>query len=221
MSRLRGEEGVGLVELVVALALTAVVSGIAYAGLGSFASSSKAVDDRALAMDATRTALERLVRDLRAANPIDALPSGTPVATYETAISFSVHCADAGVGTCSAEGLRPVRYVVAGGELRREEGGTSGALLAPTGVASVPLAERAGAVVNGTDEPVFTYYDADGDVLATSGTDVVTSTRIRDCARSVEVRLRVVAQDRDADSIVDLQTLVDLRNFHEVSSCAA
>ena len=221
MNRLCGEEGIGLVELVVALALTAVISGIAYAGLGSFAATSKAVDDRAVAMDTTRTALERLVRDLRAANPIDALPTGTAVSTYDTSVAFSVHCADAGIGTCAGDGLRPVRYQVVTSELRRFEGTTSGSLLAPTGHESVPLGQRAGAVVNGAGEPVFTYYDASGDALPTTGPGAVTSIRIRDCARAVQVRLLVVAQDGDPDSTVDLRTRVDLRNFHEVSSCAA
>lgn len=221
MTRLRGEDGVGLVELVIALALMTIVAGIAYAGLGSFVTSSKAIDDRALATDATRTALERIVRDLRAANPIDALPGATPVSAYDTAVSFSVHCSPAGTGTCNAQGLRPLRYETVAGELRRTEGGVTSALLRPTGPTSVPLTVRAGAIVNTAAEPVFAYYDVAGDPLVTSGPDAVTSTLVRDCARTVEVHLRVQAQDRDADAIVDLRTRVDIRNFHEVSSCTA
>lgn len=217
--RSRDEDGIGLVELVAAVALMSIVAAIAYAGLDSFTRASSATDDRALATVDARTALERLTRDLRAANPIDALPASTPVSAYDTAVSFSVHCSAPSTDGCSAGRLRAIGYAVVDGRLERTENGTTAALLAPTGPASVPLAVRAGAVANTAAEPVFTYFDAAGDPLPTAAPDAVTSTHIRDCARAVEVRLRVVAEDGDADSAVDLRTRVDLRNFHEVSSC--
>lgn len=219
MTRLHDEDGIGLVELVVALALMILVSGIAYTGLGSFTRASKATDDRALVTAEARTALERLLRDLRAANPIDALPSATPVSAYDSAVSFSVHCATPGVDGCSAQNLRALRYAVVGSRLERTEGGVTSVLLGPHGSATVPADQQAGAV-SGGGAAVFTYYNAFGDVLSTVAGSGVTSSHIRDCARSVEVRLHVLAADGDAASAIDLRTRVDLRNFNEVSRCS-
>lgn len=219
MRRFGGEDGVGLVELVVALGLMAVVAGIAYSGLGSFARASKATNDRAVVTAEARTALERLLRDLRAANPIDALPAAAPVSTYDNAVSFSVHCATPGVDGCSAQRLRPVRYAVVGSRLERTEGGVTSVLLGPTGSTAVPVDQRSGAV-SGGGGPVFTYYNADGDVLSTAPGSGVTSSHVRDCARSVEVRLHVIAADGDPASAIDLRTRVDLRNYYEVTPCS-
>lgn len=209
------EGGFTLVELLVSMVIFSIVATVAFAGLNSLTTASSGASDRALAIADTRTALEQLVRDLRAANPIDAV---TPVPAYDRSINFSVYCSTSGVDGCVGE-LRPLRYRVAANALTRDRAGSVATLVGPEGTTAVPLAERRGAVINTSAQPVFTYYDEDGDRLLTTGPTALPSSSFRDCAKSVEVHLVVVAVSGDPSSAIELRTRIDLRNYNEVTAC--
>jgi hypothetical protein len=77
---------------------------------------------------------------------------------------------------------------------------------------------RAGAVVNSASEPVFVYLDKDGAPLATQGAGVLADP-FKNCARVVQIRLRVIAAPGDTKNVIDQLTQVNLRNYHEGSGC--
>jgi hypothetical protein len=205
------------VELAVTMMLFGLVSVVAFHGLDSMTRASAGVSDRARAVADTRSAIELLVRDLRGANPIDALDALQPVSTYDASISFSVYCDASGVNGCVSN-LRKVTYAVAGNELTRTQGGVTSTLVGPE-PSGRPVAERRGAVVNSAAQPVFVYFDLAGDRLETTGPFAVASSTFRDCAQSVAVHLVVMAVPGDPRTAVDMSTRVDLRNYNEVGAC--
>ena len=211
------EAGFTLVELLVAMVLMVIVAGVAFSGLNSVVTTSRRVEDRGFAVTDARQAVELIIRDARAANPIDLV---TPVALYDTRITFSVYCADDGVGSCSADNLEQITYQVTGSALTRTSGGVPTLRLGPDPAAGgLPVAMRRGAVLNTAAEPVFTYFDAAGDELETQGLGAVPATTVQNCARSVAFRLLVRAASGEENAVVDLGTTVDLRNYNEVSQC--
>lgn len=213
--RLDDEGGFSLVELLVSMALFSIVSVVALGGLNSLTEASSGTNERALAIADMRTALEQVVRDLRAANPIDAV---NPVTAYDTSISFSVYCATSGADGCVNK-YRQLTYQVTANALTRTRAGTVATLVGPDGTTALPPAQRHGAVVNTSDQPVFTYFDRAGIKLTTTGPGSLPSSSFRDCARSVEVHLVVAAVPGDPVSTVELRTRVDLRNYNEVTEC--
>jgi len=213
----RDEGGFTLVELLVAMVLMVIVAGVAFSGLNSVVTTSRRVEDRGFAVTDARQAVELIIRDARAANPIDLV---APVALYDTKITFSVYCADEGVDACSAENLEQITYQVTGNALTRSSGGVPTLRLGPDAAAGgLPVTMRQGAILNTATEPVFTYFDAAGDALQTQGAGAVPSTTIQNCARSVAFHLLVRSSSGEENAVVDLGTTVDLRNYNEVSQC--
>jgi prepilin-type N-terminal cleavage/methylation domain-containing protein len=210
--RCRGDGGFTLPELIVVVGLLGVVVAMVYASMEVFLRLSSRTESGSIAVSNARTAMERVTRQIRAANPIEALADP---AAYATKISFSVHCSTPGVQSCGTDNLRQVAYELVGHELVETVGTTSAPILGPEGPSSLPLSGRRGAVVNGASQPVFRYFQQDGQPLSPS---TVPSTTFRDCTRSVELHLVVVAQS-GASERVDLTTRVDLRNFNEVAGC--
>jgi hypothetical protein len=160
-----------------------------------------------------------MIRDVRAADPIDPLPLGTPVSVYDSSVAFNVYCAQPGVGGCGSNRLRPIRYTFANNALARVAG-TTVTFIGPSGPASLPRPLQRSAIVNASDQPVFSYYDGKGGRLDTSSAGVAVS-NINLCARRVEVHLVVQAEAGNPKSRVDLRTTIDLRNFREVKLCTA
>lgn len=216
------EGGFTLVELLVAMALMLLVSGVAFSGLNSVVVSGRQVEDRTFTVTDGRQAIELIIRDARAANPID--PVAT-VADYDDTIAFSVFCTNGGVGTCGSDNLERISYQVRNNALERVVGAVGGVggvttmRLGPDGPDGVPIPLQRGAIVNTAAQPVFTYFDGEGNPLPTQGPSAVAATTIQNCARSVGFHLVVRAASGQERATVDLETTVDLRNYHEVTEC--
>lgn len=215
--RSTGEEGFSLVELLVVMLVMSIVSAIVMAAMVSYTRSTAAAEARTRALSDVRLAVETISRDLRAANPIDAV---TPVSSYDGQVQFSIYCANAGVGQCGSNNLRQVRYRydAASRTLFREIQGTTSPLLGPQDTATLALDKRLGAIVNGANQPIFQYYDREGNRFATSTGNAPPATTFRDCARVVRIHL-VVRSEANTDATVDLTTDVALRNYNEVDGC--
>jgi type II secretory pathway pseudopilin PulG len=203
------ESGVTLIELGVVLAAAA-------SGLVSISDAAKSTQDRSEAISELRLAVERIAKDARAANPIDAIDAALPVTTYETSLSFSVYCASG--PNCGTDNLRRMTYRVVDNRLEMVTNGTVSTLIRPD-TTSFPPSQSKFAIVNSPAEPVFAYFDRDGDRLETSGGTAVSRITLRDCTRTVRIHLRMVAESGDLDNPISLVTSVTLRNFNEVTGC--
>lgn len=206
--RRRDQAGFSLVELSMVVFVMGIFALTIATSMDSFTKSTKSMQDKGSALADTRVALERITRDLRAANPIDEYAIGL----YNTQAKFSVYCSTAGADPCGTNSLRPVVYRVVSNRLERVVGTQAPTVLVgPAGPSGVPVEQQKGAVVNGAGEPVFTYYDKNGVAFDTS---TALPRTIHDCARSVQIHLRVMTQSRDTANPVTLITKVDLRNFN-------
>lgn len=213
--RNRPEQGFTMLELAVTVLIMSVVLAILYPSLDSFVRHTTQTEKKAQVLADTRRAVETIARDLRAANPIDALPTLTE---YDNRVRFSVFCSTPGVNDCSSSRLRQVEYRRVGYQLQRiVNGGTPRVILGPSGPDGRPEPEQFGAVVNAG--PVFRFFKKDGQQLTTSGaTAPPSSVRFRDCAKSVEIDL-LVRSARTGTTTTSLLTQVDLRNWNEVTGC--
>jgi type II secretory pathway pseudopilin PulG len=222
LSRIRraldADPGFTLVELTMVALLMGIFGLVACQSLFTFLRTADVAQANAFALADARTALERMSRNIRAANPIMALDPSIPVSAYDNQISFSVYCSTPGARGCSDNRLRPVSYVRSVNYIQETIGGEQGIVLAPVGPASVPVDLRPGAVVNTASQPIFTYRDKSGVPIPTSGS-APPATRFRDCTKSVEIHLVVRADSRSPDRTIDLKTRVDLRNHQAVSGC--
>lgn len=214
----RGEAGFSLLELLSVVAIMSVF-GIAVAqGLQSFTATTTSTQNKNFALGDVRNAVEAVARDLRAANPIEAIPLTSPVTQYDNRISFTVWCATVGDNGCSSSHARRVVYELSANTLTQTVGLRTRTLLRPNpGMTAVPVAERPGAVANTSAQPIFTYYTKSGAVLSTSGG--TPSTTFRNCTKTVKIHLVVVADPRRPDTAINLITQVDLRNSNEVTNC--
>jgi type II secretory pathway pseudopilin PulG len=219
VDRLTEQRGTSMVDLLVAMLLFALVGSAALAGYTSISGTNRRIDDRTIALVEARQAVELMIRDLRAADPIDPLSSGQPVSTYDGSIAFKVYCATPGVNGCTANRLRQLRYTFQDNGMQRVAG-SSVTFIGPSGPTGLPRSQQRSAVVNGATQPVFTYYDARGAKLDTTGVGLAVSS-FNLCARRVQVHLVVQAEAGNPSSRVHLRTTVDLRNHHEVTQCTA
>lgn len=214
-ARDRTNEGFTMVELIVVTFVMSLVLTVLYSTLVSFTRTTASVANKSVSVTDVRLAMETLSRDIRAANPIDAQASPS---LYNNNVQFKVFCSAAGVGTCSTTNLRPVAYTVSANSLRQ---GTR-TLLGPRGTPSLPAGQRAGAIVNNCPatgacpEPPFTYLTSEGVALDT-GPGGDSPTRFKDCARTVVIRLKVVADPGDLTHLIDIKSQVNLRNYKEGS----
>jgi prepilin-type N-terminal cleavage/methylation domain-containing protein len=219
--RRHDEHGYSLLELMVVVLILGLVLPVLFNGLISVMNSSAGTQDRSFALANARTALEQIVRDLRAGDPIDVFASG-PVAQYETTVGFETYCSNAGVGQCNASNRVHVVYEVLNNGLYEVDSlGNSKLLVGPSGPSSYPANLQEGAIVQDSSIPVFSYFDNNGNQLSTSAQSGVGApmTFFRDCAKSVEVHLRVLARPGDVAHAYDLDTRVELRNFQVVAGC--
>ena len=216
---LRDERGMTIGELAVVTLLTGLVGAMIFTSLSTTVRAGTLTQDKSASLQDMRTAIEVIVRDLRAANPIDAIDSSLPVSQYATKLSFSVYCATVGVDGCSNEHLRPVTYQLVGNQLERVQGSTTKILVGPSGPAALPTSKQRGAVVNAATQPVFRYYDRHGQELPTSGSSTPPASNFRDCVRYVEMFLVVVSAAGETPTTMQLKTSGTLRNFNEVDGC--
>lgn len=214
--RERSETGFTVLELLIVMALLAVVMSIVGAGMISLTDTTRSTDDRSRADTELRNAVEAIARDVRAANPIDAQ---SPVSLYNTQISFEVFCTPVG-GTCAATNLRKKVYRVTAHRLEVSVGGGPfQQILGPSLDSTLPLAERQFAIINSVTEPVFTYLRDDGSPLPTGGSSPAPAARFRDCTQAVRIHLKIINESGNTRSPSDLTTTVTLRNYNEVSEC--
>ncbi|MDQ3574179.1 MAG: prepilin-type N-terminal cleavage/methylation domain-containing protein [Actinomycetota bacterium] len=214
----QGQGGFTLVELVMVVMLMGLLGVALHTSLDSLVRVTRTTQDKSSASDDVRTAMEAMARDLRAANPIDDTQSN--VVDYQKKVQFSVYCSTPGTASCGNDRLRRVTYQVVDNGLERVVGSTTTVLVGPNAQTAVPVDQRLGAVVNPASEPVFRYFDRTGAPLDISGGDSsVTTRRVHDCTRSVEVHLKVVSEPRKPATAYNLVTTLDLRNFSEVIGC--
>jgi type II secretory pathway pseudopilin PulG len=209
------EAGFTVIEGVVAMGIMAMALATIFGSLDVFTRRTAQTQERSVMLSETRSAVEIITRDLRAANPIDQV---TPVNKYDSDVRFSVYCASAGAGTCGTSNLRAVRYRVENYQLQQLIGSTAKVLLGPLGSAGV-VTSRQGAIVNSSSQPVFKYFRKDGTQLVTSGTDAVPASSFQNCAQYVEIHLVVVAEPGKPTSTINLVTRADLRNYNQVTGC--
>jgi type II secretory pathway component PulJ len=217
MSRDRNEAEAGftVIEGVVAMGIMALALATIFGSLDVFTRRTTQTQQRSVMLSETRSAVEIITRDLRAANPIDQV---TPVNKYDTDVRFSVYCASASVGTCGSTNLRAVRYRVENYQLEQIIGSTTKVLLGPIGSTGA-VTSRQGAIVNSSSQPVFTYYKRDGTQLITNGASAVPASSFQNCAQYVEIHLVVVAEPGKPTSTINLVTRADLRNYNQVTGC--
>lgn len=216
MRRARDEAGFTMTEVLIVTLVMGFVSLMLLQTLDSFTRTTARVETRSFVLNESRFALETITRDLRAANPIDAV---TPVSLYDNQVSFSVYCTNTGINGCGSDNLRPITYRVQNNQLQRVVGTETRRLAGPLGTSSLPTAQRAGAVINSSAEPVFTYFDRNGVKLLTTGASTSPPSHFRDCARSVQIKLKVRSDAGIGGETTDLSTRVDLRNYNEVTGC--
>ena len=214
-----GEEGFTLVELMMVVLLMALLGVALHTSLDALVRVTRTTQDKSSVSDEVRTAMEAMARDLRAANPIDDIAPAS-VVDYQRKVTFSVFCSTPGTAGCGTNRLRRVTYQVVGNRLERVVGTTTTVLIGPNTQTAVPVDQRLGAVVNPASEPVFAYFDNTGTALDVSSADSsVTTRRVHDCTRSVQVHLKVVSEPRKPATAYNLVTTLDLRNFNEVVGC--
>lgn len=216
--RVVDEEGFTLPELLITTLLMGIVSLILFTTTTSLTQTAARTEARSQTLSSARTALERIARDLRAANPVDELAAGTPTSLYDSTVSFKVYCAS---GLNCTDQLRATTYRVSGNRLEAVSGATTTVLQGPEGSSTLSDSLRRGAIVNSSSEPVFEYYRRDGSKIATSNVASVgiPSTYFRDCTKKVKIHLKVRAQANEPSQVVDLVTTVTLRNHNEVNPC--
>ncbi len=214
-----GEDGFTLVELLMVVLLMGLLGIALHTSLDALVRVTRTTQDKSSVSDEVRTAIEAMARDLRAANPIDDIAPSL-VSDYQKKIQFSVFCSTPGTAGCGSDRLRRVTYQVVGNRLERVVGTTTTVLVGPNAQTAVPVDQRLGAVVNSASEPVFAYFDKAGTELdVSSAGSSVTTRRVHDCTRSVQVHLKVVSEPRKPATAYNLVTTLDLRNFSEVIGC--
>jgi Tfp pilus assembly protein PilX len=216
--RVGDERGSSLAEMVIVIGLLTIIGTMIAQSMLSAVRATTSGNDRSFTLSDTRTALERVERDIRAANPIEVAAS---VSDYDTSISFSIYCVNAGVGSCGTNNLRLVTWSVdaVNHRLQRAEGGVVGYELGPDGTSGYAVDKQRGAVVNPATTPVFKYYDAKGALMPTSGAGALAPEQFRHCAKEVVVTLVANAVTGAAPSTIQLSTSATIRNFYLVSGC--
>lgn len=220
-ARLAGERGTTIAEVAVATMLIGVIAGVIMSSTTTMARTSARMEERSFGNTDLRTALEIVERDLRAANPIVAIPAAQPVSRYRTEVSFSIYCADGGVGDCNSRNELPVTYRLTGNTLERVTPSGVQRLIGPSGPSGLPAAKQQGAVVNTGGRSVFRYFDERGNELETDGASTPPSSHFHICTLSMRIDLVVVVEAGDVPVTDDLTTTGTLRNYRtrEVDGC--
>ena len=214
----REQSGFTLVELMMVVLVMSIFGLVVQTSLSAFQRTARGVQDKSTSLADVRTAEEAVARDLRAANPVNALAAGQPMSTYDTQVQFDVYCSTVGSGGCSSQHLRHVTYQVVGNTLQQVvTSGSQRALVGPIGFGTLASSLRPGAVINDASEPIFQFLDKNGSRFLTDGS--VPSTTFRDCTKTVVIDLKVIAEANSSSNPINLVTKVELRNFNDVPPC--
>lgn len=195
MARLSGERGFTLVELLVVIGILAVVGSVAVAGLVNGMRQSAHAQDRVEALTTTQTALARMSRELRAADPLREVATDRVTLDVRRGgelIHFRYRVVADGAGAFQ---LEQQRWVF--------DEGFDGDDFTPQESEAAQTSQR---VLLGrlTDAEVFEARDSDGDVLDDSATATAAN-----ASRLLMVVRREVQPDRPA---IEVETSVTVRN---------
>jgi len=199
-ARLRPDEGVSLVEVLIAMLIALAVGGVAMQSVVANLQAQRRLTDQTHVLNDAKMALERMTRDLRGANPLDAAGPATATMSIVRAgqrrtVSYWL-CPTGAV--CALTAATP-----AGTQLIADERTTD---VATGAVVSDPPAR---VLLSGVAMPAgvgtFRYSRADGTAL----TGTLTPAQLTE-VRLVTTRVRLPL--RQATVAVDLENQILLRN---------
>ena len=223
-ARIADEAGVGLIELVVAMALSVVVLGATLTVFDGVWSRQRSLDQHAEAQDGARAATDALARDLRGATaasgyggPASLRPEAiertdafdlvfkavadrsTPTAGNPTSLERVRYCLDATAGVLRRQVQAPAAFTSA-------PPATSGCAATASAGWSTSRVVAANVVNRATgDRPVFAYASDTGDVPYGDAAQAPAITRVR-------TELAIDPDPQRAPRETRLQTSVALRN---------
>ncbi|MFA9429166.1 type II secretion system protein J [Egicoccus sp. AB-alg2] len=210
MNRSRQEEGFTLVELLVAIVLLGVVGSVVVSAIVTGMSSARTTTARTMAIHELEVALQRVGRDLRAADPLYVSDNG----------SYGTHI--------GAELIRDRQVQVVAFRVVNENGGqflvqdTATADLSAVGNGTVEIVEQPRRTLvtnidNGT-APVFTYFDDYGAEIICTVSGSVTQEEC-DLAYSDAYKIGIrLERQLEGQSPVRAETFITVRNMRYRSS---
>ena len=202
--RIRDQSGVTLIELMIVMVLMGVVGVIVLRGFVSASEITATGTQRADALEDIRPAIQRMTRELRAADPLVISPS----LSYATELSAVVHR--------GGQTFRHSYAVVDGAEPGEHELWEEVYEVAADGTETLSRANQLVILVDGTSDPVFSYLDDAGvpivcDDLNLSTVDAQLACRGRLVAAS-QVGIRLTRQVAGQTSGIDIDTTISVRN---------
>jgi prepilin-type N-terminal cleavage/methylation domain-containing protein len=190
----RGDDGFTLVELLVVLILMGVVGGVAMTAIVTSLQSAAVTQSRVEALHELETALQRITRDLRVADPLRLSPDATEstLELFETDLGATIQRGGA---------TEQVRYRLIGDA----DDGPQRLVREDTGQTLVTLVDNGG-------EPVFSYLEWDGTEIECASGD-----SHGDCvdklARAAQIKIRLVRVIGEDRTPVRAETTVSVRSI--------
>jgi prepilin-type N-terminal cleavage/methylation domain-containing protein len=194
MNRLRSQAGFTLVEVLVVLVLMGVVGGIATTAVVATLTSSSKTEQRVRALNELETALQRMTRDLRVADPLELSPTATSG-------NFEAFETDLGASIFREGASTDVRYRLVGDP----EDGPQRLVREDTGQTLVTLVDNGG-------EPVFEYLRFDGEPLSCEGLDDIDDCKDR-LMKAAQIRIRLVRVIDESSQPVRAETIIGVRSI--------
>ena len=187
-NHMEGEDGFSLIELMVVMSLMLIIGGVVVNGIVSGLRASERGQQRVVALTDLERAAERMARDLRFADPVDA--------ASPTSVIVNVLRDNGGTQV-----RHRVTYTVASGAI-----GESRAIYSPPSAAS-PVSTATRTVIDDLEPAttVFAFAKADGSTWV-SGTDPTTE------LAEIQLDLRRELPDQDP---IEVETSVFVRNVDD------
>lgn len=192
--RSRDDGGFTLVELLVVLVILSILGGVTTTAVVTTLQSAAHTEQRVQALHELETALQRITRDLRVAEPLVLSPDATSG-------DFEAFQTDLGATVVRSGAPEDVRYRLVGDS----EDGPQQLIREDTGQTLVTLVDNGG-------EPVFEYLRFDGEPL-----DCTDLTDVDDCRdrlmRASQIRIRLVRVIDEGNAPVRAETIVGVRSI--------